>query len=72
MGFEGRTYRRNGAVIDVSALLGGGTYGTCRVTARGGMRRVKSPYLPVREDPREAQADLDGWAAKHGLPECTA
>lgn len=61
---------KTGRLIFVSAGLGGEDYMTMYQDAgkwnSGGMHRLKSKDLPIRNTQEEAQADLDGYAAKKG------
>lgn len=43
-------------------------YGTFWRSASGGMHRIKSPAMPMTFTKKEAQANLDAWAEKKGLP----
>lgn len=58
---------KNGKKIFVSAGLGFDQYGSFRKSNSGGLRRVKSPMMPMVESKEIAQKNLDAWAIKNGL-----
>jgi len=55
-----------GRRIRVFEGLGGGTWMSGRKTKSGGNRRIKSPYLPVRDNFDQAADDLKAYAQWRG------
>ena len=55
-----------GEIILVAEGLQKGKWMSMRRSNNGGMHRIKSPALPIRDSREEAQADLDAYAKKHG------
>jgi hypothetical protein len=65
-----KAYRDQGRVLFVTdAFSGGRVWFTGYRKPSGALKRVCSPSLPVRKNHDEAQADLNQWAQKKGLPE---
>ena len=64
-------YDENGALVFVSSGISDGSkWMTVRQkTIRVGTHRIKSPALPIRATPAEAQTDLDAYALKRGWDE---
>lgn len=64
-------YDENGALVFVSSGISGGrVWMTVRQKPpRTGTHRVKSPALPLRPTPEEAQSDLDAYALKRNWHE---
>lgn len=68
---RGRCYRdfQNRVLFVSPGLTNGTTWMTCYQRPSGGLRRVKSKFLPLRQTREQAQADLDRWAKERGLEE---
>lgn len=64
-------YDDNGGLVFVSCgIKNDSTWMTIRQkTIRADANRIKSPALPLRTTPAQAQADLDAYALKHGWDE---
>jgi hypothetical protein len=56
----------NGRGVFVDSGLGGRNFMSFRRSARGGLHRVKSKFLPLRKTFDEAQTDLNLYAQKKG------
>ncbi|MDI6906415.1 MAG: ParB/RepB/Spo0J family partition protein [Thermoanaerobacterales bacterium] len=70
---EARAYKLpDGQVVFVHAGLGESGYGTFFRSLRGGLRRVKSPQMPMVPSREVAQQNLDAWAMEHNLPPAEA
>ncbi len=59
------------SVVVSSGISGGESYMACRVKKSGALQRIKSKRLPLRDTRREAQEDLDLYAAEMGWPRVT-
>lgn len=57
----------NGVVIFVHNGISDNAYGTFRRKENGSLQRVKSPDMPMVDSRNVAQANLNAYAAKHGL-----
>jgi len=55
-----------GEIITVAEGLQRGKWMAMRRSNNGGLHRIKSPALPIRDSREAAQADLDAYAKKHG------
>lgn len=65
-----RCYASQGRILFVhDGISDGRTFATFWRPRPWTLRRFKSPHLPLRKTREEAQADLDRYAAEHGLPE---
>ena len=51
-------------VVVSSGISDGKAFMACRVKKSGALQRIKSKFLPIRNKRREAQADLDAYAAQ--------
>jgi hypothetical protein len=64
--FENVWHDTNGKAVFVDSGIGGKNYMSFRRSDSGGLHRVKTKYLPVRETFDEAQKDLNLYATTYG------
>lgn len=53
-------------VVVSSGISDGNAFMACRVKKSGALQRIKSKFLPIRDKRKEAQEDLDAYAAQMG------